>query len=204
MTTVPTRPLGNSGLAVPRLCLGAMQFGARTSEADAKRMCDAALARGVNFLDTADVYGKGLSEQICGRAIAGKRHAWIVATKLGNPMGEGPYKRGLSRRWIMEAAHASLKRLGTDFVDILYLHREDFTTPLEETVAALADLQRQGAIRYFGLSNFQAWRIARVCDICDQLGLDRPVVDQPVYHALNREIERDVLPACNELGLGVF
>src|SRR3954465_7525314 len=119
MTTVPTRRLGRSGLVVPRLCLGAMQFGARTSEAESKRMCDAALARGVNFLDTADVYGKGVSEEICGRAVAANRHAGVARAKLGNPVGEGPYKRGLSRRWIMEAAHASLKRLGTDFIDIL-------------------------------------------------------------------------------------
>src|SRR3954468_7444082 len=103
---VPTRRFGRSGPTVPRLCLGTMQFGARTSEADSKRLCDAALARGVNFLDTADVYGKGLSEEICGRAIAGNRHAWIVATKLGNAMGEGPDQRGLSRRWIMAAAQA--------------------------------------------------------------------------------------------------
>ena len=203
MTAIPLRRLGRSGLMVSRLALGTMQFGARTDEADARRLVDHAFEHGVNFLDTADVYVGGRSEEICGRAIAQRRDAWILATKLGNAMGEGPHKRGLSRRWIMEAAHASLKRLATDYIDILYLHREDPGTPLEETVYALADLQRSGAIRYFGLSNFQAWRIARVCALCDQLGIDRPVVDQPVYHALNREIERDVLPACDALGLGV-
>jgi aryl-alcohol dehydrogenase-like predicted oxidoreductase len=202
--TIPTRRLGRSGLSVSRLCLGTMQFGARMTEADAKRLVDIAFERGVNFIDTADVYVTGISEEICGRAIGPKRDQWIVATKLGNAMGEGPYKRGLSRRWIMEAAHASLKRLAIDTIDILYLHREDLQTPLEETVRAVADLQRSGAIRYFGLSNFQAWRIARVCDLCDQLGIDRPIVDQPVYHALNREIERDVLPACDYFGLGIF
>ena len=127
----------------------------------------------------------------------------MLATKLANPAGPGPNDRGLSRKWIMAEAQRSLKRLQTDFIDILYLHKEDNQTPLEETVRAIADLQRAGAIRYFGVSNFKAWRIARICAICDAEGIDRPVVCQPLYHALNRTIEVEVLPACAALGIGV-
>jgi aryl-alcohol dehydrogenase-like predicted oxidoreductase len=202
---VPSRRLGRSGLVVSRLALGTMQFGARTEETDARRIVDHAADHGVNFIDTADTYVDGVSEEITGRAIAAKRNYWVLATKLANAIpGDGPNRRGLSRKWIMEQVPTSLKRLGTDFIDILYLHREDVATPLAETVRALGDLQRSGMIRYFGLSNFKAWRIARVCDICDSEGIGRPVVHQPVYHALNRSIEAEVLPACADLGLGVF
>ena len=204
-TTVPLCRLGRSGLTVSRLALGTMQFGARMEEADAKRMVDHAADRGVNFIDTADNYVSGRAEEITGRAIAKNRNYWVLATQVATVTpGAGPNRRGLSRKWIMEQAAASLKRLGTDFIDILYLHKEDTLTPLEETVRALADLQRSGAIRYFGLSNYRAWRIARICDICDAEGIDRPVVAQPLYHALNRSIEVEVLPVCAEFGLGVF
>ena len=202
---IPSRRLGRSGLMVSRLALGTMMFGARTEEADARRIVDHAADHGVNFIDTADTYVDGLSEEITGRAIAAKRNYWVLATKLANVIpGDGPNRRGLSRKWIMEQAAVSLKRLGTDFIDILYLHREDIHTPLEETVRAVADLQRAGMIRYFGLSNFKAWRLAQVCAICDSEGVSRPVVNQPLYHALNRGIEVEVLPACVDLGLGVF
>lgn len=204
-SAVPQRRLGRSGLIVSRLCFGTMLFGARTEEADARRMVDHAAEHGVNFIDTADTYVNGVSEEITGRAIAAKRNYWVLATKLAQAIpGDGPNRKGLSRKWIMEQADASLKRLGTDFIDILYLHREDIGTPLEETVRALGDLQRAGKIRYFGLSNFKAWRVAQVCAICDSEGIDRPVVNQPVYHALNRMIEVELLPACADLGLGVF
>jgi aryl-alcohol dehydrogenase-like predicted oxidoreductase len=129
----------------------------------------------------------------------------VLATKVATPSPQaGVNRRGLSRKWIIEEVHASLKRLRTDFIDILYLHKEDILTPLEETVRALADLQRSGAIRYFGLSNYRAWRIVRVSEICDAMNIDRPVVCQPLYHALNRQIEVEVLPVCREYGLGVF
>jgi len=204
MTAMPLTRLGRSGLTVSRLALGTMTFGGATDETDARAIIAAAAEAGVNFIDTADTYTGGLSEEITGRAIAADRHRWVLATKLANPNGQGPNERGLSRKWIHQEAHASLKRLGTDFIDILYLHKEDRLTPLEETVRALADLQRAGAIRYFGISNFKAWRIARIAAICDAEGIDRPVVDQPVYHALNRSIEVEVLPACAELGIGVM
>ncbi|MFC7396639.1 aldo/keto reductase [Chelatococcus sp. GCM10030263] len=200
---MPMKRLGRSGLTVSRLVLGTMTFGGRTEEAEARSIVAAAADAGVNFIDTADTYTDGASEEITGRAIAADRHRWVLATKLANPNGPGPNERGLSRKWIHQEVQASLKRLGTDFIDILYLHKEDRLTPLEETVRALADLQRAGAIRYFGISNFKAWRIARIAAICDAEGIDRPVVDQPLYHALNRSVEVEVLPACAELGIGV-
>lgn len=204
MTEMPYRRLGRSGLAVSRLVLGTMMFGGRTDEAEAGRIIAAAAEAGVNVIDTADTYAEGRSEEIVGRAIAADRPRWVLATKLANPNGPGPNRRGLSRKWIMEETHASLRRLGTDFVDILYLHREDPLTPLEETARAIADLQRAGAIRYFGVSNFKAWRLARLCAICDAEGIDRPAASQPLYHALNRTAEVEMLPACDALGVGVL
>jgi len=203
--SVPLRRLGNSGLSVSRLALGTMLFGARMDEAEARRMVDHAADQGLNFLDTADTYVNGGSEEIVGRAIAGKRHYWVVATKVGSQAaGAGPNRLGLSRKWIMEEVAASLKRLNTDFIDVLYLHMEDHLTPLEETVRAIADLQRSGSIRYFGVSNFHAWRIARICAICDAENIPRPIVNSPVYHALNRTAEMEILPACSAFGVGVF
>jgi aryl-alcohol dehydrogenase-like predicted oxidoreductase len=200
---MPYRRLGRSGLTVSRLVLGTMTFGARTDEGEARKIIAAAAEAGVNFIDTADTYAGGRSEEITGRAIAGDRHRWVLATKLANPNGPGPNSRGLSRKWIFQEVQTSLKRIGTDFIDVLYLHKEDALTPLEETVRAIGDLQRQGIIRYFGVSNFRSWRIARICAICDAEGIDRPVVDQPLYHVLNRSIEVEVLPACQALGVGV-
>jgi aryl-alcohol dehydrogenase-like predicted oxidoreductase len=202
--TIPMRRLGRSGLVTSRLALGTMNFGATTDEAEARRIIDSAFDSGINHIDTADTYAGGKSEEIVGHAIQAKRHRWILATKVANPNGPGPMERGLSRKWILEEVHQSLKRLGTDFIDILYWHKEDAGTPLEETVRTMADLQRSGIIRYFGISNFKAWRIARIASLCDQAGIDRPVVDQPLYHALNRAIEVELVPACQALGIGVF
>jgi aryl-alcohol dehydrogenase-like predicted oxidoreductase len=197
------RHLGRSGLKVSPLCLGTMTFGAATDEPTATRIVAKAHSAGVNFIDTADVYSNGRSEEIVGRAIRTHRHDWIVATKVCNPMGQGPNDRGLSRRWIMLAAEASLRRLATPFIDIYYLHREDPTTPLEETIAAMADLVRHGKIRYFGLSNYRGWRVAEVANLCDRMGLGRPAVSQPYYNAMNRMPEVEHLPACSYYGLGV-
>ena len=197
------RPLGRSGLLVSPLCLGTMMFGDRTEEPDAARIVARAADQGVNFIDTADAYSKGLAEEITGRAIAADRHRWVLATKLANVMGPGPNDRGLSRRHMLQAAEASLNRLGADVIDILYWHREDHATPLEESVHAVADLVRSGKIRYFGVSNHRAWRIAEICRLCDLAGIDRPVVSQPYYNAMNRQPEIEHLPACGHLGLGV-
>jgi aryl-alcohol dehydrogenase (NADP+) len=197
------RNLGHCGLRVSPLCLGSMMFGGPTDEPDARDIIAAASTVGVNFIDTADVYNEGRSEQIVGRAISGRRDHWVLATKVGNAMGDGPHQTGLSRRWVMQAVEDSLARLGTDYIDIYYLHKEDHQTPLEETVRAVDDLIRQGKIRYFGLSNYRAWRVAAICAFCDRAGIERPVVSQPYYNALNRMPEVEHLPACRHYGLGV-
>ena len=198
------RTLGRSGLKVSPLCLGTMMFGGPTDEAAARRIIDAAADQGANLIDTADVYEQGRSEEIVGRGIAARRRHWVVATKLANPAGPGPNDRGLSRRHATHAVDDSLRRLGLDEIDILYLHKEDHETPLAETVHAMADLIRAGKLRYFGVSNFRAWRVAEICRLCDQAGIDRPVVSQPYYNAMNRMPEVEHLPACAALGLGVF
>ena len=197
------RRLGRSGLKVSPLCLGTMTFGGRTGSREALDIVAEAAEQGVNFIDTADVYTGGRSERIVGRALRADRDRWVIATKAVNPTGPGPNQRGASRRHLMAACEASLKRLGIEAVDILYLHREDRETPLEETVHALADLLRQGKIRYFGLSNYRGWRIAAIAHLADQAGIDRPVVLQPYYNALNRMPEVEVLPAARYFGLGV-
>ncbi|HVJ52581.1 MAG TPA: aldo/keto reductase [Aliidongia sp.] len=197
------RNLGRSGVKVSTLCLGTMMFGGPADEAVSHRIIAKARDQGVNFIDTADVYNAGESEKTVGRAIAGDRDNWVLATKACNAMGDGANERGLSRKWLMAAAEASLKRLGTDYIDIYYLHKEDQATPLAETVRAIGDLVRQGKIRYFGVSNFRSWRLAEICNLCDRLGIDRPVVSQPYYNAMNRMPEVEHLPACDFYGLGV-
>jgi aryl-alcohol dehydrogenase (NADP+) len=197
------RNLGRSGLKVSPICLGTMMFGGPTDEALSARIMARAHEAGVNFIDTADVYNEGRSEEITGRAVNSHRCHWVLATKVANPTGQGPNERGLSRRRIMEAAEASLRRLGTEWIDIYYVHKEDHATPLSETVRAMGDLVRQGKIRYFGVSNHRAWRVAEICRLCDDLGIDRPVVSQPYYNAMNRMPEVEHLPACDYYGLGV-
>lgn len=197
------RNLGRSGLNISPICLGTMMFGGQTDEALSARIINKAHGAGVNFIDTADVYNEGRSEVVTGRAIAPNRTHWILATKVANPTGSSPNERGLSRKHIMEAAEASLRRLGSDWIDIYYLHKEDHTTPLAETIRAMGDLVRQGKIRYFGVSNHRAWRVAEICRLCDELGIDRPIVSQPYYNAMNRMPEVEHLPACHYYGLGV-
>ncbi|HYF59280.1 MAG TPA: aldo/keto reductase [Burkholderiaceae bacterium] len=197
------RKLGRSGVSVSALCLGTMMFGDRTSEAEAVEIVAASRDAGIDFIDTADIYAKGESERITGRAIAADRHRWVLATKVGNPMEDGANGRGLSRRRLMRAIDASLERLGTDHVDVWYLHKEDHETPLEETVAAIADVVRAGKVRYLGVSNFRAWRIAEIVRLCREAGLGAPAVCQPYYNAFNRMPEVEVLPACAHFGIGV-
>lgn len=197
------RNLGRSGLKVSPLCLGTMMFGGPTDEATAGRIVAKARETGINFIDTADAYTGGRSEEITGRAIRAERDHWVLATKLANPTGPGPNDSGLSRRRVMLAAEASLRRLGSEWIDIYYLHKEDHSTPLAETVRAMGDLVRAGKIRHFGVSNYRSWRVAEICRLCDDLGIDRPVVSQPYYNAMNRMPEVEHLPACGYYGLGV-
>jgi aryl-alcohol dehydrogenase-like predicted oxidoreductase len=197
------RKLGRTGVSVSTLCLGTMMFGDRTSEADSREIVAACRDAGVNFIDTADMYVQGESERITGRAIAADRHRWVLATKVGNPMGEDANRKGLSRRWLAQAIDASLQRLGTDHVDIWYLHREDADTPLEETIAGVADIVRAGKVRYLGVSNHRAWRVAQIVRLCGEAGIAPPAVCQPYYNAFNRMPEVELLPACEHFGIGV-
>lgn len=199
------RYLGRSGLKVSPLCLGAMMFGGETDEATSRRIIDKAFEQGVNFIDTADVYHAGRSEEIVGRAIAARRDDWVVATKFGYPAGpaQGPNQQGQSRKWIFQSVEASLKRLNTDYIDVLYFHRALPGLPLEEGVRAVGDLIRQGKVRYFGLSNFRGWGIAEVVRLADQLGIERPVASEPLYNIVDRSAEVEQLPAAAHYGLGV-
>ncbi len=197
------RTLGRSGLRDSPLCLGGMMFGGATDEPVAARIVARARDQGGNFIDTADGYNAGRSEEIVGRAIVKHRSWWVLATKCANPTGAGPNARGVSRRHVFDAVHASLRRLGVVVIDVLYLRKEDQATPLAEKVHALADLIRAGKVRYFGVSNYRAWRVAEICRMCDEAGIDRPVASQPMYNMLNREAEVERLPACGYFGLGV-
>lgn len=199
------RYLGRSALKVSPLCLGAMMFGGETDEPTSRRIIDKAFEQGVNFLDTADAYHAGRSEEVVGRAIAAQRDNWVLATKFGYPTPDhqGPNQQGQSRKWIMQAVEASLKRLGTDYIDVLYFHRALTDAPMEEGIRAVGDLIRQGKIRYYGVSNFHGWRIAEVVRIADQLGIERPVVSEPLYNIVDRSAEVEQLPAAEQYGLGV-
>ena len=197
------RSLGRSGLLVSPLCLGTMMFGDRTDYAEASRIVASAREAGVNFIDTADVYAQGESERIVGRLVAADRDRWVLATKVGSPVGEGPDGSGTSRRRILRSIDGSLARLGTDHVDIYYLHKDDESTPLEESIGAMADVIAAGKARYFGISNFRGWRTAEVVRVCERLGVAKPVVSQPCYNAMNRQPEAEILPACHHHGIGV-
>ena len=203
MNAMKYRRLGRSGLEVSVLCLGTMTFGDRTGAAEARDIVEAAHDAGVNFVDTADTYVKGESERIVGDAIRPHRRDWILATKAGNPVTGAKHEGGLSRRWLVQACEDSLGRLGTDWIDIYYLHKDDWTTPIAETVGAIGDLIRAGKIRYFGVSNYRGWRIAEVMRECERQNVPPPAICQPYYNLLNRMPEVEILPACDHYGIGV-
>ncbi len=203
-TTVPDyENLGLSGLKVPRLWLGAMMFGDQTTEDDAREIVAVTRDAGLNAIDTADNYAGGESERIVGRLIAADRSRWVVATKVANPIGKEPNDRGLSRRWLTQEVDNSLKRLGTDWIDVYYMHKDDETTPIEETLSTFARLIDQGKIRYYGVSNFRGWRVARMVETARRMGIPQPIVCQPPYSAVTRLIETELIPACDNYGLGV-
>jgi len=197
------RRLGKSNLKVSALCLGTMMFGDQTDLDEARRIVSSAREHGVNFIDTADVYTKGESEKMLGQLLNGQRYDWVLATKLGNSMSREPNHSHYSRHWIMREVDNSLSRLSTEYVDILYLHRDYPEENLEEAVRALGDLIRSGKIRAFGLSNFRGWRIAEVIRLCEKIGVPAPIVCQPYYNLLNRGPEVEILPACAHYGMGV-
>lgn len=197
------RKLGASPLRVSELCLGTMMFADQTDEAAAADIMALAREREVNFVDTADVYTVGASERMLGKLVARDRHHWVLATKVGNAMSRSRNQSRYSRKWMMQEIDASLSRLGTDFVDIYYLHRDFEDDSLEEPLRALDDMMRQGKVRAWGLSNFRGWRIAEAVHLSKSLGMAPPAICQPYYNLLNRMPEVEVLPACAAYGIGV-
>ena len=197
------RTLGHSNLKVSALCLGTMMFGDQTAQPEAAAIVADAHGRGVNYIDTADVYTKGASETMLGTLLKGQRQDWVLATKLGNKMSERVNEGHYSRSWMLRSIAASLARLQTDYVDILYLHLDHNGMNLEEPLRALDAMLRAGQIRYWGVSNFRGWRIAEMVRLAGQLGMPGPVVCQPYYNLLNRMPEVEVLPACQHYGIGV-
>jgi aryl-alcohol dehydrogenase-like predicted oxidoreductase len=198
------RQLGRSGLKVSELCLGTMLFGSFADETTSRNIIARAASQGVNFIDTAEGYVNGRSEEIIGQALAEKRDDWVLATKVGPRREEtDTIRQGLSRKGIFQQVERSLKRLRTDYIDIYYLHREDPATPIAESLNALADLVRQGKIRYYGVSNHQSWKIAQFSHLADQLGIDRPVASQLCYNAVDRRPEKEHFHITDFYGQGV-
>ncbi|NTV87634.1 MAG: aldo/keto reductase [Burkholderiaceae bacterium] len=197
------RHLGKSNLKVSALCLGTMMFADQTARDEAASIVADAHALGVNFIDTADVYTKGASESMVGELLKGQRHDWVLATKLGNAMSSRVNEGHYSRSWMLREVASSLTRLQTDFVDILYLHRDYNGMNLEEPLRALDAMLRAGQIRAWGVSNFRGWRIAELVNMARSLGMPAPVVCQPYYNLLNRMPEVEILPACAHYGIGV-
>jgi aryl-alcohol dehydrogenase-like predicted oxidoreductase len=198
------RRIGRSGLKVSEICLGTMTFGTSVDEDGAKRIVDLALDAGVNYIDTADGYGKGQSEIMLGKALKGRRRQVVVATKFFNPMGPGPNDSGMSRVHIMQAIEDSLRRLQMDYVDIYYIHHVDTQTPLEEMLRALDALVHQGKVRYIACSNYQAWRLCEALWISDSKNLARFECYQPQYSLVVRDIEQELVPLCLHKGLGIM
>jgi aryl-alcohol dehydrogenase (NADP+) len=200
------RTLGRSGVQVSVYCLGAMMFGAwgNPDHDDCVRVIHRALDGGINFVDTADVYSAGESEEIVGRALKGRRDDVILATKFFAPMGSDPNRRGGSRRWILQEVEESLRRLDTDYLDLYQIHRPDDVVDIDETLGALSDLVHQGKVRYLGHSTFPADYIVEAQWVSERRGRERFVCEQPPYSILVRGIERAVLPACQRYGIGVI
>jgi aryl-alcohol dehydrogenase-like predicted oxidoreductase len=200
------RPLGTTGLEVTPLCLGTMMFGAwgATSEAQCSRILHAALDAGINTIDTADIYSFGEAEEYVGRALQGRRDDVVLATKFGNPMSDDPAQRGASRRWMHRAVEDSLRRLGTDRIDLYQVHRPDPDTDIDETLSALGELVDQGKVRAFGTSTFPASALVLAEWAAARRGLRPFTTEQPPYSIFNRGIEAEVLPVCQQLGLGVL
>jgi aryl-alcohol dehydrogenase-like predicted oxidoreductase len=203
--------LGRTGLPVSRLCLGTMTFGLQCDEPTANAILDRAAEGGIDFLDTSDAYPlggdlstRGVTEEILGRWLQGKRDRFIVATKCFAPTGPAPFDAGNSRKHIMSAVEASLRRLQTDYIDLYQLHGYDAHTPIDETLSALDDLVRQGKVRYTGCSNFLTYQLVRAVGRSETLGLTRFDSVQPRYNLLFRQIEREMLPFCGEEGVGVI
>ncbi len=207
-----TRFLGNTGVRVSELCFGAMTFGGRgywtvvgqVQQKEANELINIAIDGGINFFDTADVYSEGWSEEILGKALGDKRKDIILATKVRGRTGQGPNDVGLSRKHIIDSCNASLKRLGTDYIDLYQVHSFDPRTPLEETLRALDDLVRQGKVRYIGVSNFTGWQLMKALAISDQQNLERFVTLQALYSLIARDLENELVPLALDQKLGIL
>lgn len=195
------RVLNGAGLDVSRVCFGTMTFGAQADPAAAGRMVDLCLDAGVNFFDTANVYNKGLSEEILGKALGTRRHSVILASKAGGKMGDDPLDAGLSRRALLRAAEASLRRLGTDYLDIYYLHFPDYSVPPEESLSAMDELVRSGKVRQPATSNYASWQVCRSLWIAEKNGYAPARVTQPMYNLIARGIEQEYLPMARDLSV---
>ncbi len=199
------RNLGNSGLEVSVVGLGTNNFGGRTDEAGTKSVIDACFDEGVNFIDTADVYGnRGLSEEYIGRALKGRRHRVLIGTKFANPMGEGPLTRGGSRAYIMKAVEDSLRRLETDYIDLYQMHTPDAKTPIEETLRTLDDLVTSGKVRYIGNSNYAGWQVADAAHVAKASGYAPFISAQNAYSLLDRRLEAELVPAMQKFGVSLI
>jgi aryl-alcohol dehydrogenase-like predicted oxidoreductase len=200
------RRLGSSGIEVSTLSLGTMMFGrwGNPDEESCRRMVDAALAAGVTLFDTADIYDFGVSEEFLGRAIAGRRDSVVLATKVGNAMSEDPLERGLSRRWVLQSCDASLRRLGTDYIDLYQMHRPDPSTPIDETLQAFDELVQAGKVRATGTSTFSRAQLAEARATAETRGIGAPASEQPPYSVLVRAVETEVLPWCRQHDVGVL
>ncbi len=198
------RTLGRSGLKVSAVGLGANRFGNKCDLETTRRILHTALDLGVNFIDTADVYAQGRSEEFIGQSIHDRRDRYVVATKVRSKMGNGPNDVGASRQHIMDGVEASLRRLQTDYIDVYQIHEWDDETPIEETMRALDDLVRSGKVRYLGASNFAAWQLCRANDLAEMRGWTAFVSIQPEYHLLEREIEMELIPYCKASGVGIL
>src|SRR3954469_9619633 len=200
------RNLGATGVQVSPLCLGAMMFGqwGNTDHDESIRIIQAALDAGINFIDTADMYSRGESEEIVGKALKGRRDHVVLATKVNGAMGDDPNQRGLSRRWIIAEVENSLRRLQTDYIDLYQIHRPDPTVDIEETLSALTDLVRSGKVRAIGSSTFPASDLVEAQWVSERRGLERFRTEQPTYSILSRGIEREVLPVAERYGMGTL
>jgi len=203
------RNLGNSGLKISTISLGTNNFGGRTDMAETQAVIDKALEQGITMFDTADAYPTdphlwGKSEEFLGKALGARRKDVVVASKFGMPMGAGPYMNGGSRRYIMNAVEASLKRLGTDYIDLYQIHQPDAGTPIEETMRALDDLVRQGKVRYIGHSNFAGWQTADAAWTAQTRNLTAFVSAQNRYSLLTRDVEKELVPACEKHGVSIL
>jgi aryl-alcohol dehydrogenase-like predicted oxidoreductase len=201
---VQHKRLGAHGALVSNLCLGTMNFGWVTSEDDSFRIMDRALELGINFFDTADVYHAGESEEYLARALGERRAQVVLATKVRGRSSPDPNDVGLSRRHIRRSIEGSLRRLGTDWIDLYQVHGWDAATPLEETLSTLDDLVREGKVRYVGASNYAAWQLMKALSVAERRGWERFITLQPLYNLMSRELELELLPLCRDQGLGVL